>query len=223
MERPPIPAPMPRPRKSGSGCLVQVLAVLVLGMVLMLAIYAIVAPLGFFMGGRFHIYPQWTGCGKLHSNAAGDYVLYVSISPTTRGRGGRGGPRVNGRAVLCTQRGEKYNLRVGGDFGKTSGTNLQGKTAALYAYNYSYFGGSNAPSLEFRGKWNNPDLVLDDQGSITRAFDPGGTLVTNSHMRPYKQEVVPLTLHEGSRADFDASLRAGLRREEGFVLIFTRC
>jgi hypothetical protein len=73
-------------------------------------------------------------------------------------------------------------------------------------------GGSNAPSLEFRGKWNNPDLVLDDHGSLNRAFDPGGTLVTNHHMRPYMQEVVPVTLHEGSHADFEAAC-AALKRK----------
>jgi hypothetical protein len=169
---------------------------------------AIVAPWGFFMGGRFHIYPQWTGWGKLHSNIAGDYVLYVTISPSTGGRGGRGGPRVKGNAVLCTPRGERYKLRVGGDFQKNTGTDLQGRTAYIYAHNYSKLTGHNDPQLEFRGKWNNPDLVLDDQGSINRAFDPGGTLVKNSHMRPYVQEVVPLTLHEGSRADFDAACAA---------------
>lgn len=203
------PAIPPFPRKSGPGCLVQVLTVLVLGMVLMLAIYAVFTPWAFYMGGHFHIYPGWTGWGKLHSNSAGDYALYVSVSPATGGRGTyRAVPHIKGQAILCTPRGERYRLRVGGDFGKTSGTDLQGKTAYLYAYNYSVFSGSTRPSLEFRGKWNNPDLVLDDQGSINRAFDPGGKLVTNHHMRPYIQEVVPLTLHEGTRADFDAACAA---------------
>src|SRR5712671_4228915 len=78
---------MPVPRKSGPGCLVQVLGALALGIVLMCAIYAVFAPWAFFMGGHFHIYPGWTGWGKLHSNTAGDYVLFVSISPTTGGRG----------------------------------------------------------------------------------------------------------------------------------------
>jgi hypothetical protein len=210
MERPPIPAPMPGPRRSGPGCLVQVLGALALGVVVLYAIFAVFAPWAFYMGGRFHLYPGWTGWGRMHSNIAGDYALYVSLSPATRGRGGRGGglPRVKGNAVLCTPRGEKYKLRVGGDFQKNSGTDLQGRTAYFYANNYSIFSGSTDPSLEFRGKWNNPDLVLDDQGSINRAFDPGGALVTNHHMRPYKQEVVPLTLHEGTRADFDAACAA---------------
>jgi hypothetical protein len=210
MERPPIPAPMPRPRKSGSGCLLTIVYLSVFAFIVVFVVTAIVAPWGFFMGGRFHIYPQWTGWGKLHSKIAGDYVLYVTFSPSTGGRGGRGGggPHVRGNAVLCTPRGERYKLHVCGDFERNPGINLQGKTAYIYAHQYSVFSGSTDPSLEFRGKWNNPDLLLDDQGSINRAFDPGGKLVTNHHMRPYIQEVVPLTLHEGTRADFDAACAA---------------
>jgi hypothetical protein len=204
-----FPPAAPPFRRKGAGCLVQLLTVFALGVVLVLAIDAVFAPWAFYMGGHFHIYPGWTGWGKFHSNTAGDCALYVSISPTTGGRGTyRAVPHVKGNAVLCTPRGEKYKLRVGGDFGKTSGADLQGKTAYLYANNYSVFSSSTRPSLEFRGKWNNPDLVLDDQGSINRAFDPGGALVTNSHKRPYMQEVVPLTLHEGSRSDFDAACAA---------------
>ncbi len=199
--------PAPRPvRRKGPGCLVQVLGALALGVAVLLAIYAVFAPWAFYMGGHFHAYPGWTGWGKLHSNTAGDYVLFVSISPATGGRGTyRAVPRIRGQGLLCTPRGDRYRLRVGGNFGKTSGTDLQGKTAYLYAHTYSVFSGSTAPSLEFRGKWNNPDLVLDDQGSINRAFDPDGVLARNTHMRPYVQEVVPVTLHEGSQSDFDAA------------------
>jgi hypothetical protein len=209
MERPPIPAPMPKPRKSGPGCLVQVLGALALGVVVLYAIYAVFAPWAFYMGGRFHLYPDWTGWGRMHSNIAGDYVLFVSISPRTGGRGTyRAVPHISGQGFICTPQGERYSLRVGGDFGKNSGVDLQGRTAYIYAHQYSVFSGSTNPSLEFRGKWNNPELLLDDQGSINRAFDPGGKLVTNHHMRPYIQEVVPLTLHEGSRADFDTACAA---------------
>ena len=77
----------------------------------------------------------------------------------------------------------------------------------IYAHNYSRYGSQYDPSLEFRGKWNNPDLVLDDHGSLTQAFDPGAVLAKHSNMRPVR-EVVPLTLHEGSRSDFDAACAA---------------
>jgi hypothetical protein len=208
MERPPIPGlPVPR-RRSGAGCLVQVLAALALGVVLIFGIDALLAPWAFYMGGHFHIYPGWTGWGKMHSKIAGDYAVLMNITPTTGSSHTRAVPHVKGQGFICTPRGQTYRLRFGGDFEKTSGTDLQGKTAYLYANNYSTFSSSTAPSLEFHGKWNNPDLVLDDHGSLNRAFDPGGALVTNHHMRPYMQEVVPLTLHEGSRADFDAACAA---------------
>jgi hypothetical protein len=142
----------------------------------------------------------------MHSKIASDYALLVTFSPKT-GRG-LGLTHVSGNAVICTPRGEQYKLRLSGDFQNPHGTDLQGKTAHLYASNYSTFSGRTAPSLDFRGKWNNPDLVLADGGSLNRAFDPGGKLVTNQHMRPFVQEVVPLTLHEGSRSDFNAACAA---------------
>jgi hypothetical protein len=201
-----FPPKMPGRRKSGPGCVVQVLGALVLGGVALMGAMALFTPWGFYMGGHFHIVPQWTGWGQMHSKTAGDYALLVTFSPKT-GRG-LGLTHVSGNGVLCTPRGEQYKLRLGGDFENPHGTDLQGKTAHLYMNNYTVLSSSTAPSLEFRGRWNNPDLVLDDHGSLNRAFDPGGALVTNHHMRPYMQEVVPLTLHEGSRADFDAACAA---------------
>lgn len=201
-----LPPGVPVPRKARHGCLVQVLAALVFGVVVVLGIQAVFTPWGFYMGGHFHLIPNWTGWGQLHSNTAGDYALLVSFSPKT-GRG-LGLTHVTGTAVICTPRGEQYKLRLAGDFQNPHGTDLQGKTAHLYANNYSTFSGRTDPSLDFRGKWNNPDLVLDDHGSLNRAFDPGGALVTNHHMRPYTQEVVPVTLHEGSKSEFNAACAA---------------
>jgi hypothetical protein len=198
---------MPAPRRARHGCFIQLLAVLALGIVLVLGLNAVFMPWAFYMGGQFHIIPQWTGWGRMHSKLAGDYILYVQLSPARPSKFARNVPWVSGRAVLCTPRGERYKLRLGGDFEKTSGTDLQSKKAHLYMHNYSALSGSTAPSLEFRGKWNNPDLVLDDGGSLTRAFDPGGKLA-NPHMRPYVQEVAPLTLHQGSWSDFQAACSA---------------
>jgi hypothetical protein len=201
-----LPPGMPAPRPARHGCFVQVLGALVFGVVVLTGVMAIVAPWGFYMGGHFHIIPNWTGWGQMHSKTAGDYALLVSFSPKT-GRY-RGPTHVSGTAVICTPRGEQYKLRLGGDFQNPHGTDLQGKTAHLYANHYSTFSGSTDPSLDFRGKWNNPDLVLDDHGSLNRAFDPGGALVTNHHMRPYTQEAVPVTLHEGTKSEFNGACAA---------------
>jgi hypothetical protein len=38
------------------------------------------------------------------------------------------------------------------------------------------FKNDNRPRLTFRGRWQNPDLVMDDEGSLSRAFLPDGTV-----------------------------------------------
>jgi hypothetical protein len=199
------------PSKSRPGCLMRLVYFVLLASITVLAITAVFAPWGFFMGGRFHLIPMWQGWARLHSTmAGGDYALFVRFSPRSA-RGG--GPHVFGSGLLCTPRGEKFSLNVGGDFQRGYGINLQGRTAYLYMDNSSVtgraLGRSPRPELELRGKWNNPDLVLDDHGSIARNFEPDATLYTgHSPTRPYMREVVPVTLHEGSRSDFDAACKA---------------
>lgn len=211
MESPAIPAP----RKARPGCLIQVARALALGLILVVAIMAVFTPWGFFMGGHFHINATWKGWGRMHSTASGgDYLLFVRFFP---GRGSRGVPHVRGTGVLCTPRGERYNLTVGGDFEKHVGTDLQGKKAYLYMSNSSMiarnFGGDTRPSLDLHGKWSNPDLVMDDKGSISRNFEPDGSLYKgHSTSHPYNRETVQVTLHEGSKSDFDAACAAILKR-----------
>jgi hypothetical protein len=185
------------------------LALLFAGAVTM-GVFAIVAPWSFYMGGHFRMLPMWTGWGKAHSRNVGDYVWLISFYPST----GRfsGLRHLKGNGVICTPRGEKYKLLLGGDFEKGSGTDLQGKGATFYMNNNSVIarnlGGSLDPHLELRGKWNNPDLVLDDHGSLNRSFAPDGSLIKNHAQQPYMQEVVPITVHEGSTSDFDAACAA---------------
>lgn len=190
---------------------IQWVVLLVLIVVVVVGLPALLTPWGFFMGGRFHVIPSWTGWGKMHSNkAGGDYVIMMTFSPKT-GKG-LGPTHVDGNAWLCTPRGEKFTLHLGGDFQKDLRLDTNGKTASLYMNSYtikSQFTGDNRPHLEFRGKWNNPDLVLDDHGSIARNFEPDGTLYSgHSPSRPYMAEVVPVTLHEGSNSEFEAACNA---------------
>src|SRR5262249_12029131 len=152
--------------------------IFVLAGAVFLAIIAVFAPWGFYMGGRFHWIPQWQGWGRLHSNSGGgDYAIYLYFYPKT-GRG-FGMTHVAGSGVLCTPRGETFNLIVGGDFEKGMGKDTNGKTASFYMYHRTplsrIVGNDSRPSLELRGKWNNPDLALDDHGSIARAFDRNAT------------------------------------------------
>jgi hypothetical protein len=208
MEQPEnIPSsPLPVPSK-GRNVLLKVAALAVLVFALPFALDAVFAPWAFFMGGHFHLNPKWAGWGRMHSNTSGDYAIYITIS-TSLGRG-HSLTDIAGKGALCTQHGGNYRLSMAGSFQEGWGTDLQGRTATIYPHNYNpKLTGHNDPSLEFRGKWNNPDLVLDDQGSINKAFDPGGGLAKKNQTRAGKQEIVPLTLHEGSRSDFDAACAA---------------
>ena len=198
---PPTSLPAP-PKTRNLGLKLAALALFAFG--LPFALDAVFAPWAFFMGGHFHLNPKWAGWGRMHSNTSGDYAIYITISPSL-GRG-HSFTDVTGKGALCTQHGAYYRLSMAGSFEDGSGADLQGRTATLYPHNYDRkHTGHNDPSLEFRGKWNNPDLVLDDQGSINQAFDPGGGLAAKGHVRSDIKERVSLTLHEGSRSDFEAA------------------
>jgi len=186
----------------------QWVVLLIILLVVGVGLPALLTPWGFYMGGRFHVLPMWQGWGKMHSSkAGGDYVLQVVFYPKV---GRTLGPRhVTGNAWLCTPRGEKFYLSLGGDFQKDLWLDSNGKTARFYMDNYSaksQFSGDRRPYLELSGKWNNPDLVMNDHGSIARSFEPDGRLYAgHSPSRPYMAEVVSVTLHEGNNSEFEAA------------------
>ncbi len=189
---------------------IQWVVLLVIIAVVLVGLPAIFTPWGFFMGGRFHVIPSWTGWGKMHSTrAGGDYVIMMTISPKTGRRMGL--THVDGNAWLCTPRGEKFTLHLGGDFQKDIRLDTNGKTARFYMDNNSVksqFSGERRPYLELNGKWKNPDLALDDHGSIARNFEPDGSLYSgHSSSRPYMAEVVPVTLREGGKAEFEEACK----------------
>ncbi|HSM86493.1 MAG TPA: hypothetical protein VLT16_10095 [Candidatus Limnocylindrales bacterium] len=199
------------PGKPRRGCLTQLIFLLIIFAIVGVGIPALLTPWGFFMGGRFHVIPMWQGLGRMHSTrAGGDYVLYMWFYPKVAK--GTGTTHVTGYGELCTPRGERFFLSVGGDFEKTLRLDTNGKTAKFYMDNrstMSRLSGKNQPYLELRGKWSNPDLVMDDHGSIARAFEPDATLyMGHSPSRPYMAEVVPVTLHEGGKQEFNAACKA---------------
>jgi hypothetical protein len=207
----PPPTDNPTPTKGARGCLLGIVVAIVIAFVFGFGMTAIVSPWGFFMGGHFHAYPQWKGWGRLQSSTAGDFVLLLSMVPGTPAR--HGGPQVKGNAVLCTQRGEKYDLTISGEFENHFGLDFQGKKVWLGMSSSSFaarnFGGDRRPKLHLQGKWDNPNLVMDDWGSLSHAFEPDGSLYKGDFKnRPNSRETVPITLNEGSKTDFEAACKA---------------
>ena len=206
-----LPPGMPAPRRRGHGCLVQLVGTLAVCGIVFLIISAVFTPWAFYMGGNFHWLPMWQGVGRLHSNSSGgDYAIYLYFYPQIRRYSG---PRhVAGQALLCTPRGEKFSLTLGGDFGKPEGHDLNGKTASFYMFNrtaaHIFNGASPRPDLELRGHWSNPDLALDDHSSIQRNFTREAKLYSDGKSRPYMGEISSITVHEGGKSDFDGECAA---------------
>jgi len=179
---------------------------LLFGCAVVYALFVVLAPWNFYFGGHFHPVPGWTGRGWMHSvPAGGDYYLWVSFTPTTPGY--RKSP-LKGTAFLCTPRGERFRLHFGGSMPRNHGTDLRGVPIHLYLSNWPLFGnlnGDRRPQLDLYGSFGNSALILDDQGSLARAFQPDGTLYRRGSNRPWKQESTHVTLEEDSSWTFSPS------------------
>ncbi len=211
-----IPRVAPTKRRTGClGCIWQVGIVLVLGAVLLTALTGLFYPWAFYLGGKFHIMPMWQGWGKAHAKS-GDYLVWVQFEPTPNGSKMYLETNLKGNAYVCTPRGERLHMHLGGGMPKHLNLSTDGEPIHLYMdywpLGYCGFINDRRPYLEFRGNWRNPNLVMDDHGSIARGFQSDGTVYHGSGTgRPYMQEVVPITFVRGSRSEFDRACASVMR------------
>jgi hypothetical protein len=190
------------PRRLRLGCLGQlVLLVLIFAFVgvAMLATVAVFAPWSYYLGGRFHPLPMWRGAGTMHT-ASGDYALEFTITPQSGGRPFNL-PHFRGWGTLCSPRGERYVMRISAGMSDHPGVDTNGERMDITMYarpwNYSLTGRDGRPRLKFHGRWQNPDLVVDDEGTLSRAFLPDNTVYLGPASRqPPARQTVSLVLHE---------------------------
>lgn len=195
------------------GCFGQVGLILVVFGIVMLAVTAVFAPWAFYLGGSFHVLPWWQGWGKLHAKS-GDYLMYVRIQPAT-GTKTYLETNLGGEAYICTPRGEKIQLNLGGGMRKHLNVSTDGEAIGIYVYhrpwNYS-FTNDERPNLKLRGHWRNPNLVMDDEGTITKAFQADGSIYRGkTPNRTATPEVVPVTFVPGSYSEFSTACKAAQR------------
>jgi len=189
------------PRRHGcAGCLTQSALALLFGCAVVYLLFILLAPWNFYFGGHFHLVPGWTGQGWMHSpTAGGDYYLWVRFEPTTPGY--RKSP-LKGDGFLCTPKGERFRLHFGGSMPRNHGTDLRGVPIHLYLYNWpllANFVGDRRPSFDLYGTFGNSEMVMEDQGSLARAFRPDGVLWgPRDRSRPWKQESTRIILKEDS-------------------------
>jgi len=172
------------------------------GSLFIIAIDWVFAPWSFYFGGRFHVLPVWSGTASVHS-ASGDYTLYLWMSPT---RGGRtfNFPAFSGWAYLCTPRGERYSLRLTAYMPEHPGTDTNGRQMRVEMYRRPWYWSLSGvwdrrPRVTLNGRWQNPDLVTNDGGSLSVAFLPDGRLYDGPpRNQPRARETVPVVIHESS-------------------------
>jgi hypothetical protein len=194
------------------GFLSRVLLTLALSAAALLLITAVFAPWGFFLGGRFHLIPSWQGWGTLQAKS-GTYVVYVQFQPRPSRSHIMPGPSVGGAAYLCTPRGETFEMSLGGGMRRGIGVSTDGEKISLYMSNRSAWlrnlNDDYRPSIELRGQWHNPNIAMDDHGSLSRSFNPDGTVYReHGGNRPYPGDITTITLTPGSYADFKAACKA---------------
>jgi len=199
-----------KPRVGCLGCLLKAVwglfLTLILGIVTVAGMTALLFPWAFYLGGKFHITPYWQGLGKLHAKS-GDYVLFLRIEPTTRGSRMYAHSNLSGVANLCTPRGEQLPLHLGGTMRPHLNLSTDGEAIEVYVYYWPWNGSfitDHRPSLDFRGHWRNPNLEMDDHGSLAKAFQADAS-VNRGTGRPSPPEVVPVTFAPGSYSDYKAA------------------
>ncbi len=197
------------------GCLGRLALIFVLGTIAVALLAAVFTPWGFFLGGRFHVLPVWQGIGRVHTSS-GDYVLYFWISPSRSGRTFNL-PAFAGWGSLCTPRGEQFKLRVTGGMHERTGVDSNGKAVHLTFHRRPWYYGltgvwDSRPRLDLRGRWENPDLVMEDGGTLSQAFLPDGTLYQGPpRNQPAAREKLRIVLHETGWLGFVAGCRAEAR------------
>lgn len=192
-------------------------ALFVLVITVFLALMDVIStPWAYYLGGRsFHILPVWRGWGRMHSNISGDYALYIRLGPDEDDSSGQSD--LVGDASICTPRGEIIDLRIHGTMrphlnrftdGEAITLEMSHRKPVLTTVFAGDLGFDSRPSLSFGGRWQNPNLVLTDTGSLSDAFQPDGTVYRGSNPKRRPHEIVPLTLKPGSYADFKGSCPA---------------
>lgn len=170
-----------------AGCLTRLLFGGLFFLLCTTLLTGIFAPWGFYLGGHLHWFPYWHGVAHVRSSS-GDFLLRFWITPRPSG-GLYHYPAFSGWAWLCTPRGERYRLRVTGGFFERTGYDTNGKAMSLDLYSrpntWQWTGHwDRRPHLYFTGRWQNPNLVMNDGGTLSRAFLPDGTLAPEKPPQP---------------------------------------
>jgi hypothetical protein len=190
--------PFMRPRL---GCL----GFLAFALGLATAVYGVIAPWSFHIGGRWTPVTWW-GVGRLRDSNGAQYGIYLYFYPDFRGASRLGGLGMRcglrGKATVCTAAGAKYQFNLSGQiYGAWLDTD--GKEIS---FNLSEPRGPKLRrAFDLYGAWQGSELPLDDHKSMIMHFLPDGRLTpAGSYTSPLPEKHAKVTLRWGSESDFDS-------------------
>jgi hypothetical protein len=187
-----------RIRKKGIGCLPALLILLLAGPLAIILIDLVFEPWIYVVGDRTRWLPIWSGVAAAQS-PLGTYKVRVWFSPRPSGSRLLPAASVLGTAYVCTPTGKTYALRMTGAASGRIWRSMSGHTIELVADRGPFrnpFSVDYRPRLVFTGKWVGADLVMNDEGSIARAFLPDGNPNPDPKTSHPTGAALPITFHE---------------------------
>jgi hypothetical protein len=177
--------------------------------IFMMGVVLVFTPWAYTLGGHAHLLPFWGGWGRFNSKAAGgEYGIYIWFEPSSGGSFS-GNHYMDGRAWICTPKGETLYMKPGMNLSRNSYSfDTLGKPVHVYMDQWTVsaeFSGDRRPYLDFHGRWADRALVLDDHMTISEAFAPDGSVYKGKGARPKGGEDLVFTLNEGSYSQFKAA------------------
>jgi len=187
---------MRTPRRHG--CIATLFGLVILCLAVVYGVAAVTAPWSFHIGGLSTPLLYWSASGSLHTKG-GNYPLYVLFYPSPNlsrlhldGLRPTGG--VQGSGYLCTSRGVIQYLKLSGTiyngWRSTEGSLINFRLLEWYFFDSRPTRGY----FDLDGRWNGPELVMDDRGSLGKTFRSG-----------MKIEHASVTLERASYSDFKAA------------------
>ena len=167
------------------------------------AVYALLAPWSFHMGGRLTPLASWSGFGMLRSSTGRQYPIYVYFGPRFRRhfhltRGPVPSAGLGGSAWICPSPGVAQNMNVSGDIYNAWST-TEGSRVELGFREPILFNTGQRRRLSFSlsGTWHGPCLVLADRGAWARGV-----------LRSPGAETASITFRWGSYTEFTSACQA---------------
>lgn len=179
------------------GCLASLFGLLLLGAAVVYGVAGVTSPWSFHIGGRWTPLLSWSGFGELHSKS-GTYPLYVTFYPSShfsrlRLDGLRPMGGLQGSGWLCTSRGNIQRLSLSGTlyggWKSTDGSLLQFRLLDRKIIDV----GQRQGFFDLYGRFQGPELVMDDRGRWSATFRSGVRI-----------EHASITFDWGSYSDFKA-------------------